>query len=210
MFLLKRLLLILLVCGMATPLAAQPISRLFENGQSLDKLPNLEFKGDVDCVPNESRQMTECTFGSDFANSPAASILHFGSGRVITEDERNSIGQIDVNVKRTYPIVIEYIQASDDFVFEKAPFDLTISDIDCIIDPADTGDSAPIEIFECDSTGDNCTTVDAPITCDNDGQSDDGVLTNPTIDEGDWLKIESSACTGTCDFTSITIVYTKD
>ena len=111
---------------------------------------------------------------------------------------------------RTYEIVIPTIGTTDDFLFAKAAQAITITDIFCIIDPADSGDSASINILECDSTGDSCLTVDAAITCDNDGAEDDGSLSNGTIDSGDWIQILSGACTGTCDYTTITVVYTVD
>lgn len=97
MFLLKRLLLVLAVCSVAAPVAAQPISRIYENGRSLKKLPNLEFLGNsVSCVANDTRQMMECSFFSEsdpvFIVHPAFGITSFGSGEVITADERSAIG----------------------------------------------------------------------------------------------------------------------
>ena len=82
MFLLKRLLLVLAVCSIAAPTFAQPISRLYENGASLKKLPNLEFSGNaVTCTANDTRQMMECNFSDEsdpvFIVHPAFGITSF-------------------------------------------------------------------------------------------------------------------------------------
>ena len=72
----------------------------------------------------------------------------------------------------------------------KARQAMTITGIDCICDPADADDTVTIDINECDSTADNCATVDAAIACDNDGAADDGTLSNASIDAGDWISLD--------------------
>jgi hypothetical protein len=80
--------------------------------------------------------------------------------------------------------------ASDNTMLFKAQHAMTITDIHCIVDPADTGDSITVNIMECNATGDSCATVDAAITCDNDGAEDDGSFSNGSIDAGDWVSVE--------------------
>jgi len=99
---------------------------------------------------------------------------------------------------------------ADSFLIYKAPAALTITDIDCIVDPADTGESVVIDIQECDGTGDSCTTVDATITCDNDGAADDGSLSNGAIDSGDWINWDIGTVTGTVTQVSVTVKYELD
>lgn len=101
--------------------------------------------------------------------------------------------------------------ASDNIMFFKAPFNLTITDIDCIVDQSQGSNSVDIDLQECDSTGKNCTAVDSTITCDTDGAADDGSLTNGTIDSGDWVNVAEGTVTGTIiTGLNITIQFTKD
>lgn len=77
----------------------------------------------------------------------------------------------------------------------------------CIVDPADTGESVVIDIQERDSAGDTPVSFDAAITCDNDGAEDDGTLTNPTFDAGDWVSLDIGTVTGTVTQVSGTIYF---
>lgn len=85
---------------------------------------------------------------------------------------------------------------SDALLF-RAQQAMTVTDIHCIVDPADSAESISLDLQECDATGDNCASVDAAITCDNDGAEDDGTLGNAAIDAGDWVKMVVGAPTGT-------------
>lgn len=92
----------------------------------------------------------------------------------------------------------------DDFLLFKARQAITITDIHVI---AQGGTSISIDIQECDSAGANCSSVDAAITADTDGAEDDGTLSNPTIDAGDWVKVVLGAPSGTVNFVSGSIYY---
>jgi hypothetical protein len=107
-------------------------------------------------------------------------------------------------------ITLESPADADSFLIFKAPYAMTITDIHCIVDPGDAAESAVIDIQECDANGDNCATVDAAITCDNDGAEDDGSLSNGTIDAGDWVLFDVGAVTGTVSNVTATITQTKD
>lgn len=98
---------------------------------------------------------------------------------------------------------------SDDHVLGKAGFDKTITDIDCIIDPADTGESISLTVRECNSTGDSCTNVEAAITCDNDGAADDGTIDAGSIQAGNWMDVLYGAPSGTVSQLTYTICYTR-
>jgi hypothetical protein len=89
----------------------------------------------------------------------------------------------------------------------KLPFGITITDIHCIVDPADSSESVVVDIQERNSTGDSPATVDATITCDNDGAEDDGTLSNGTLDSGDWWSIDIGTVTGTVTQLSLTVYY---
>jgi hypothetical protein len=117
------------------------------------------------------------------------------------------------------PRVISYIMDAqftlespadvDNIILGKwAAYGVTITDIFCIVDPADTGESVVIDIQERDATADSPATVDATITCDNDGAEDDGTLTNGAMDKNDWWSIDIGTVTGTVTQLSVTVLYT--
>lgn len=99
---------------------------------------------------------------------------------------------------------------ADNFLQGKWQQDITITDIHCIIDPADTGESLIIDIEERDTTGDNPVSADATITCDNDGAEDDGTLSNGAMDANDWWGIDIGAATGTVTQISVDVYYKID
>ena len=105
----------------------------------------------------------------------------------------------------TFSMVVRDPSDSDSFLFAKLPAGITITDIHCIVDPSDSSESVVINVQECDSSGDNCVTADATITCDNDGAEDDGSLTNGTFDAGDWLNLDIGTVTGTVTDLTVTI-----
>ena len=96
---------------------------------------------------------------------------------------------------------------ADNFNLFKAPYALTITDIECIVVG---GTSVVIDVEERTATGTIPASVDAPITCDTDGASDDGVLTNGPIDAGDWVSLDIGIVTGTVTQVTVTITYTAD
>ncbi len=103
---------------------------------------------------------------------------------------------------------IETPADADNFLLGKwAAHGVTITDIHCLVDPADSAESVVIDIQERGSTGDSPVSVDATITCDNDGAEDDGALSNGTIDKGDWWSIDIGTVTGTVTQVSVTIIY---
>jgi hypothetical protein len=112
--------------------------------------------------------------------------------------------------KKKFSSTIESPSDADNFNLLKAPYALTITDIECVVDPADSSESVVIDIQERDATADNPATVDATITCDNDGAADDGSLSNGTIDSGDWISLDIGTVTGTVTQLTVTVTYTVD
>jgi hypothetical protein len=89
-------------------------------------------------------------------------------------------------------------------------FGATINEINCIVDPADDlGDTAVIFLEERDSTADNPAGLDGTttITCDGDGASDDGTLSNPTIDTGDFWSVVVTSTSGTISNLTVNGTY---
>lgn len=160
---------------------------------------------------------------SGAVNAGGATSVEIPNGTGITIDTTGEIGvdttddqlryqgaSVSRNLTYKYQksITIESPADADNFLIWKAPDAITITDIDCIVDPADTTESVVIDIQERDGTADNPATVDATITCDNDGAADDGSLTNGAIDANDWVGIDIGTVTGTVTQVSVTIIYT--
>ena len=123
-------------------------------------------------------------------------LVYYGSAAVVVDPEHQE------------SIVIESPTDADNFMIFRAPYGITITGIDCIVDPADSSESVVIDVQERDGTGDNPATVDATITCDNDGAADDGAFTNGAIDAGDWVSLDIGTVTGTVTQVAVTVTYT--
>jgi len=103
--------------------------------------------------------------------------------------------------------LFENVTDDDNFIFFYAKTAITITDIECIVEDAT---SVVITMQECDSAADNCSGVDgaSTITCDVDGASDDGTLSNGGIDAGDWIRLDIGTVTGTVGFVTVCITFT--
>jgi len=108
-------------------------------------------------------------------------------------------------------VVIESPVDADRLLLIRANAAWTVTGINCIADPANSGESVVIALYESDGSGDftdlatNGLDGTTTITCDNDGASDDGALSNPSIDLGDWIGIDVGTVTGTVSTLTITL-----
>jgi len=95
------------------------------------------------------------------------------------------------------------------YLIGKAINGMTIKSINCVVDPAGTGENTVIQFQECDSNGDSCADVDSgtDITCGNTNTADDGTLSNPSIDANDWYALEIVSVSGTVTQLNITVNY---
>jgi hypothetical protein len=168
----------------------------------------LDGEGNCDDISGVYVQASDWTTIDNYPAACTGTSLVQGIGDTLTCTDAWTQAEEDA-FKYIETYVRESPSDSDSFLLFKAPEDLTITDIDCIVDPADSGESVIIDVQECDSAGDNCVTVDATITCDNDGASDDGSLSNGSIDSGDWLLIDTGTVTGTVTQLSVTILYQR-
>lgn len=114
--------------------------------------------------------------------------------------------------KQSIGFTLETPSDADNFLIWKAPYDITITAINCIVDPADTSESAVVTVQERDTSGDNPSGIDGAttITCGNSGAADDGTLSNPTVTTGEWLGIDIGTVTGTVTQLAVTITFTVD
>lgn len=116
-------------------------------------------------------------------------------------DERNSLDQVDHNV--LLPV------NGDNHFFWKPRSAVTVSNIECIVDPADSGESVVLTVKECDGNGDSCAGLDGAttITCANTTTSDDGTLSDPSIAADAWVSGTIGTITGSVSQLALRLKY---
>lgn len=153
----------------------------------------------------------------EIPNGTAPTVAVTGSMAVDTTDD-----QLIVHTgteARVYPSVIERsfalespVDADRLLLKNYFTYGVTVTDIKCIVDPADAAESVVIALYESDASGDftslaaNGLDGATTITCDNDGAEDDGALSNGSIDAGDWIGIDVGTVTGTVTWLTVTWV----
>ena len=90
----------------------------------------------------------------------------------------------------------------------KAPYGMTITQVDCLLDPTDTtGIEIDIDIFEADANGDSTTTVfNIPLTVKNTNTATT-TFANAVIDSGDWIGALFSNASGTASQINCELKY---
>ena len=106
--------------------------------------------------------------------------------------------------KQYASFVIPAPAATDDINLLKAPYGMTISAINCIVQGTT---SVTGQLQECSSTGGDCADLDSDITCDADGAADDGSLTDSAIAANGWLRWKTTSVSGTPTFLTVTVTY---
>ncbi len=101
-------------------------------------------------------------------------------------------------------VTIPAPSTDDDINLLKAPYGMTITAINCIVQGTT---SATGQLQECDSAGANCADLDSDIVCDADGAADDGSLTDSAIASGGWLRWKTTSLSGTPTFLTVTATY---
>ncbi|MBF0217688.1 MAG: hypothetical protein HQL30_11940, partial [Candidatus Omnitrophica bacterium] len=154
----------------------------------------------------------------------AANHLEVPSGAAPTVDEEGHLA-VDTTAddliyygaaKRSLPyemfksITIEYPANGDNFLIFKAPYPLTVTAINAIVDPADAGESVDITLQERNSTGGGAAPIEAVFGADNDGASVTGAgIDDNSVAEGGWVSLNIGAVTGTVTQVVVTITYVK-
>lgn len=94
------------------------------------------------------------------------------------------------------------------YLIGKAIDGFTVLTINCIVDPADSGENTILAIHQCNSSGDSCANIDgSTITCSNTGAADDGAISSPTITAGNWWAVNVVSVSGTVTQAIITADY---
>src|SRR3990167_2901065 len=129
-----------------------------------------------------------------------------GRSLTVTAD----VVDIDIEIfTDTKCMTIETPADADNFLMYRVPVTSTVTSLNCIVEAAT---SAVILFQECDTAGDNCSNIDGAttITCDVDGQADDGALSNAAIDATDWIRLDIGTVTGTVGHVTACLTFTKD
>lgn len=176
-------------------------------------LAAINLSGDVTHTPDTSGLFNAATFlqlasltGDQVATSIAGRSLTLTSASPDTLDADAEL------YTRTASANVVSPTTSSDFFFGKvkAPAGITVTEIDCVVDPADTGESVVITVNEYDGNGDTPAGVDGAttITCGNTNTADDGSLSNAAIDLDDFWGVDVGTVTGTVTNLVITVTYT--
>ncbi len=90
----------------------------------------------------------------------------------------------------------------DSFLWFEAEAALTVTRVSCICEAATSAVMTP---RECDSAGDNCTDIEAALTCDVDGNVISSGIDNGSLDAGDWMRIDVGTVTGSPEHCTMTL-----
>jgi len=94
-----------------------------------------------------------------------------------------------------------------------APYDLTLQEVRCLVDPEDTtGKSVTMDIWEGNSSGDSTTTIfyaEGVLICGNTNTATT-TFTNATIDSGDKIGFTVESASGTITGLDLTLIFFKD
>ena len=92
--------------------------------------------------------------------------------------------------------------ASGDIFYYKINSAITISSIGAIVDPEGSSESVVVDVQECDSNGDNCSSIlSSTITAANTPTA--GTVSDSSIASGAFLRISLGTVTGTVKTVSI-------
>ena len=107
--------------------------------------------------------------------------------------------------ERSRCIVIESPVDADNLLFFSTEVAMTVVGIDCLVNAAT---SVPITVQECDANGGTCSAVEAAITCGTTNSTEAAGIDNPSIDAGDWVRIDVGVPSGTPGHVAVCVRYT--
>lgn len=126
------------------------------------------------------------------------------AGRSLTRNTNDFVADSELYTEFR-SITIETPTDSDNFLWFEAPIALTVTRVTGIVESAT---SAVLTVQECDSAGDNCSTVES-VTADIDGTISTSI-DNASIDAGDIVRVDVGTVTGTVGQAHLTMTFTKD
>jgi hypothetical protein len=180
--------------------------------------PNVGTEAVGDCHYDNTGLVWECWNGSAWATS--FTTVAYGSNPTVdsagklgidnTADQLIYFGTAEKVISPVYTkdFVVKNATASDNTLLFKADTNITLTQLDCVIDPgdADATDNVTVTLLECTSAGDTCVSSGASVVATNAGASD-STITDAAIDANDWVKVEFSSVQGTASFLSCSVRY---
>ena len=103
--------------------------------------------------------------------------------------KRRDWGRIRSQLRRDRPVCMARYapSSSDDFLLIKNTTGETITILN-IYGVLQSGTNVIGGLDECDSNGASCAAIDSDITFDGSEDTDDGSLSNATVDNNDWIR----------------------
>jgi len=134
-----------------------------------------------------------------------ASTTGKGAAQFDADNFNVASGVVTLDIQ-TKGFIINAATTADDFLIWRTPQAITITNIHGVLQ---SGTNVVGGLDECDSNGANPVAVDSDITFDGSLDSDDGSLTNPSIDAGDWIKWHTTSVSSP-GYLTVTVYYTID
>lgn len=132
-----------------------------------------------------------------------------GTNKVTVSAPATLAADVAVNAaylgKGTKCVTINAATASSDFLVERFPMAITINAVH-VMQLGATNVIGGLD--ECDGNGANCAAVDSDITAESTNANDDGTLSNPSIDAGDWIQWHTTSVSGTNTQVGVCFDYT--
>lgn len=119
-----------------------------------------------------------------------------------TPADRKVTGANLLGTKSISIVLTSTATASTDFLVGRIPRTIQVTNVHCVA----LSGTLSGQFEECNSSGASCTVIDADISCDGGLDSDDGSLSNDSIDAGDWIKWHTTSVSSP-GYTTITLYY---
>lgn len=110
-----------------------------------------------------------------------------------------------VTTKDTKCINIDPASTTTDWIMWKAPANITVTGVDCIVDAST---SVVLTPNECNSNGASCSAIEAAITCATTNTTEASSIDNASVDAGDYVRVTRGTVTGSPTQAVICIEYT--
>jgi hypothetical protein len=94
--------------------------------------------------------------------------------------------------------------SSDDGLWFRVSSTMTVSAVHAVVDPADSSESVVMDVLECNSDGDSCTSIlSSTITAANTDTA--GTVSDTTLTAGNWIRVDIGTVTGTVTRANLTM-----
>lgn len=174
----------------------------------------INIDGTVNTRSIDSASMADDDHGDVNWSSGTAQVQEVQTGAIsqandVDDDLLTFVQMADADQRGDWSKTIETPVDADDLYIYRHEAAVTYTSLHCIVEDAT---SAVVVIVECDSAGDNCGTsrMSESITCDTNGQDDDGTIGNAAVAAGATIRAQVGTVTGTPGHVMISGDFTYD